>query len=219
VIIRSGSTPWVAFVVLASSISMYWPCHAKAAPRYPDYPIKPISEYTHHQVDNGVAVAVHAIRQRDEVKTYFGADLVARGFLPVLIVVENQSEDASYMVSPKDFAYASGEGVDELRARPDHLGRGTAAGVVGGVSAVAISPVGLLVSGAMVVHSSKLSHNLKSKEFRTRSISPNRPSASGFIYVPVPKKDRDHRVLVRLTVKNMPEHEPQTYEFILGRSP
>lgn len=141
----------------------------------PDYPVRPIGEYTHTDTKSGLRVAVSPLGIYDQ-KKYFGRDLSADGFLPVLVILRNESGSDSFVLRKQDIVY---------RAPLDGQPR--------------VSPKVLLLAPVPVAGPATALH-LRSKELerlesnmsifknelQSITLSPGRES-SGFLYIPVPK--------------------------------
>ena len=68
-----------------------------------DYRPRPIEQYRHFQVQDGLAVAVEPLTDGAEAERYFGSDLVSAGRLAVLVIVENRGS-TSVLVSTDKIA-------------------------------------------------------------------------------------------------------------------
>ena len=212
--VRKLVLPKTALTSIAALL-FAWPggVTVQAADRYIDYPIQPLASYEHKDTFNGLTVGVRPIREKAGLKTYFGTDLAAKGLLPVHVVLENESGEASFLLSTDDLAFAVGDDAEDMLASPDGAPghRGKAATALGTTSAVLLSPVGLIAAGALLVKSSKIQHNMIKKELRSQTITSNERT-SGFLFIPIDKKDRTQKV--RLVIRaRLIGGEPQDYEF------
>ena len=60
---------------------------AYAADKFPDYPVRPASDYAVKTEKAGVTVGVQPIEDLKEQKTYFHTELSPKGFVPVFVVI------------------------------------------------------------------------------------------------------------------------------------
>jgi hypothetical protein len=56
----------------------------------------------YEQQQEGLRIYIRPLRNKKEIKKYFGADLLAKKILPVFVLVENKSESAFFLVEPAD---------------------------------------------------------------------------------------------------------------------
>jgi hypothetical protein len=56
----------------------------------------------YEQQQEGLRIYIRPIRNKKEIKKYFGADLLERKILPVFVLIENKSESAFFLVEPAD---------------------------------------------------------------------------------------------------------------------
>lgn len=78
---------------------------AVAAQKFPDYPVRPASEYATHTGRNGVNIGVEPVEDPDEQKTYFAAKLTPNGFIPVFLVIENGSATDTFLFDQTNIGY------------------------------------------------------------------------------------------------------------------
>lgn len=153
---------------------------------YPDPPIRAFSEYHFKSEGNDLRIAVRPITDKRESKKYFGKHLAKSGLVPVQIIYFNDSTNRIYTVLKEKIMYAVGEDASPAE-QPDKNFHSKAGKTLGVVSAVAISPIGLLASGALYARAESLKHNLSKKELRDQSLAPG-GSTSGFIFIPIDKE-------------------------------
>src|ERR1035438_7380645 len=55
--------------------------------------------YTQHEQKNGVVVGIRPMTDKREIKDMFKVNLLAKGVLPILVVAENQSPAASFIIA------------------------------------------------------------------------------------------------------------------------
>jgi hypothetical protein len=62
-----------------------------AAERFPDYPVRPTGQYAVHVERSGVSIGAEPIEDLNDQKAYFDAKLTLRGFIPVFVLIRNDS--------------------------------------------------------------------------------------------------------------------------------
>ncbi len=165
----------------------------------PPYVPRSLDQYEHRALGHGLAVAIEPQTKPTEVKKYFGVDLLATNVLPVFVLIENRSSDTSFAIVPEGISMRDGASVSDSQEFDDQFGlspatenAGKAAGVVTGVGTLVFLPAAVVGMGAVLVLASKKSrseevkHNMVTKAFRARTLSPNE-TASGFVYVTIPE--------------------------------
>src|SRR5581483_12233409 len=65
---------------------------------FPDYPVRPASEYANKVTKTNLIVAVETVEDQEKQKIYFNSHLSSKGILPVLIVIQNTSSTDTYLV-------------------------------------------------------------------------------------------------------------------------
>ena len=159
--------------------------------------IKPLAERspdscTYHDEQQGLAIGVHPVTDRHEVKEIFRTDLRSIGVLPILVVAENRNSSASYVlakdnVSVLDESTGIASALQRSKVASETPGSATA---TAGAAMLAVAPVAaapLLIAGMkMASNATVIQHNLGDKEFYTCTLGPGQ-SAQGFIYFQHPK--------------------------------
>ena len=56
----------------------------------------------YEQQQEGLRIYIRPLRNKKEIKKYFGADLLGKKILPVFVLIENKSESAFFLVEPAD---------------------------------------------------------------------------------------------------------------------
>jgi hypothetical protein len=164
----------------------------------PQYVPRPLDQYEHRALDQGLAVAIEPQTKSTEVMKYFGADLLSRNVLPVFVLIKNQSPDTSFVIVPEGISLSDSASVsdsqefdDQFDLTPGSKNSAKAAGVATGVGALVFLPVALAGMGAVLAFADSMSdaeeikHNLVIKALRARTLSPNK-TVSGFVYVTMP---------------------------------
>jgi hypothetical protein len=80
------------------------------------------------------------------------------------------------------------------------------------VSALAISPVGLIIGAKLAKDQALIQTNLLKKEVQSRTISPT-SSTSGFLYIPVPKNGPRQPIHLVLSITRSGDDEPFSLDF------
>jgi hypothetical protein len=139
-----------------------------AAP--PDYPVRPIGEYDNARVKMGLRVVAFALDSKEQ-KTYFDRDMTAKGVLPVLVVLKNESGSDSFALRKRDIAYTD-----------------PSKNIVTGKALLnsAIPVAGVFMAVHAIEKELEYNMTLFRRELQSLTLSPGSTS-SGFLYVPLPK--------------------------------
>jgi hypothetical protein len=54
------------------------------------------------QIKEGLRIYIRPLREPNEIKKYFGANLLEKDVLPIFILVENKSESKYFLVEPEN---------------------------------------------------------------------------------------------------------------------
>lgn len=128
-------------------------------------------------------LALTPLNSKQDIKKYFGTNLVAKGILPIYVIVRNVSADNAYIIPADSFQLVKpssrsgniGSDLDESNFRT----------VTSMAGAVLVSPV-LLIAGANLAANERIiEHNFERKKFTTDTLRPGQ-EASGFLYFPIP---------------------------------
>jgi hypothetical protein len=199
-----------------------------AAGSFPDYPVRPTGDYPNSAVSSGLTIAVHPIEDVKEQRTYFGTNLASKGYLPVLIVMQNASTDGSFLVKRDAIAYRVLPGTESATSKPEIRSTagpalGIASGTVSTASDIAstiaaqvplplptagfeiwANPLGVGVGGnlaalRLISNATQVQQNILTKGLQSRTLSPG-GSAHGFLYVRVPKGSARQKIHLRIPV-------------------
>ncbi len=154
---------------------------------YPEYPVELVGSYQASKSKNGLAVAALPLDDKVEQQRYFSLEFRPKGFLPVFIVLSNESPERSYIVKTDDITIATGD--EEPSSKGDSgivSGRSKAGEGLLIASGIALSLAGSLVAAHMMVKAAAVKQNIIKKELRSLTLSPGQ-TAHGFLYVPVTK--------------------------------
>jgi hypothetical protein len=185
----------------------YFVQSAYAAPRFADYPPRKASECAFKAAKSGLIVGVQPVEDLGDQKSYFSSDLKQKGFIPVYVVIENQSSEDSFLfdktgvkigvgVAPGSGPDVSSKSVETLQV----------------VSALAISPVGIIVGAKLAKDEALVQTNLLKKEVQSKTLSPG-ASTSGFLYLPVPKTGTRQPIRLKIFVTRSGDDEPFSLDF------
>jgi hypothetical protein len=81
-------------------------CSVFAADKFPDYPVRATASYGIKAERSGVTVAAEPVEDPRDQKTYFDTNLAGKGFLPVLLVIQNASATDSFLFDLSNVGYA-----------------------------------------------------------------------------------------------------------------
>lgn len=180
-----------AFLTLVlCSISVLCGCSST----FPDYPRASIQECPWKATNPPVVVAVSPLTNGDEIKTYFGTNLLARDILPVLVVVENREGTSSIVVDRSKIELLGGEaGTQSMQSSGGRTGEivATAGAVALVTGPLAAAPVGVLIGGKMASDAQRVQQNMMTKRLDRHTVSPG-GEVHGFVYFDISRYDGDY---------------------------
>ncbi len=204
-----------ALILLASSSLMLTGCSTmKVAP----LTTGSADSYTQHEQTNGVVVGIRPITDKREIEDIFKVNLLDKGLLPILVVVENQSASDSFIIA-KDKVYVLNEATgttSSSQRKKVTSGGGEALEITGGLLVAAGSLVAapLLFTGMQKAsNASVIEFNLADKEFYSWTLGPGE-KAKGFVYFQFSKDSPpsgNYHVVVE--VKNPATGETTAFDF------
>jgi hypothetical protein len=177
---------------LATTAALFNVLVGCSATRLPDYSPLSAHQYTHKNTQHGLTVAIHPMTQESEIEQYFGTHLLAHDILPVLVVVENQNVDVSFILRKQEIQLLS-----EISQSPDATKRsgtvdtsGTAepVGIAAATAIIVAPPLAiplLLAVAGMESHAAEVRRNFAMKELQQITVSPG-DTKSGFVYFQLP---------------------------------
>ena len=154
---------------------MALPCLAAS---FPDYPVKPASEYPNIVVKSNLAVAAVPIDDTLDQYKYFGMDLKSKGFLAVFLVMENRASNDSFLLQKEALMYGPAGRSGSNLANPAKPSTADKA-----LSVATYVPYYGIMAHLMASKSQRLKQNLLEKELQSVTVSPS-VSVHGFIFVP-----------------------------------
>ena len=206
--------------LLASSVLMLAGCSTmKVAPLTADG----AASYTPHEEKHGLVVAIHPMTDKREIEDMFKVNLLEKGLLPILVVAENQSPDASFIVAQNKVAVLNAAtGVSSLSQRKKVTSDAGEAMQASGAVMVSLGGfvlplllIGLPIECVGMQHASDASvieYNLGDKEFYSRTLGPGE-TARGFVYFQLPNESPaagDYHLVAE--VKNSGTGESTTFD-------
>jgi hypothetical protein len=186
------------------------PCWCMAA-NFPSYPIRPASEYPIAVAKAGLIVAAEPVENAKEQKTYFHTELAPKGYLPVLIVIQNETADTTFLLRRSDITYGSAEKPESGRSEPQ--ARSKAGEALALVSLGALSPLGGLIAMKLITNSTQVQQNILKKELQSSTLSPG-TSLHGFLYIPVPKNAPREKIHLIIPVARVGDDQTLTMDLI-----
>lgn len=137
-------------------------------------------------------IGLELVDKVSDQQAYFHTALSPKGFLPVFVVIQNQSKIYSMLVDKTEISYSLG---GSKEAVPKVYTPGKTAAVA---SAEAIPYVGLLALGAFA-NASKIEQNLISQELQSNTLSPGE-TVHGFLYIEIPKKGPRQKIHIQFPI-------------------
>jgi hypothetical protein len=163
-----------------------------------------VDQQPYKTVHEGLAVGVHPITDKHEVKKYFGADLLDINILAVAVTVENRSTDSGFILEKERFRL----GDVTAGAGSEKLGHETAGIAIASLGGIATIPLGAkLGSDARVIK-----HNLATKELQATTVNPGR-AVHGFLYFQLPiQATPNHDYVIRLDALDSQTRRYKSFE-------
>jgi hypothetical protein len=179
--------------------------------------------------EHGFQISADPYKEEKRLHDYFGCDLLSRGVLPVLVVIENRDADdgyslinekASLMMKNTDMRTGSGAvsaddlNTDELH-KALHSGQLKAANVLTPLAALAFP---LLIPAAALGYSAKkriedevaIRRNLEDKQITNKTLYRG-GTQSGFLYFPINKENIEAVQGIKLSMKNLRSNETVSF--------
>jgi len=180
---------------------------AYAGTKFADYPQRKASECTIKVNKLGLVVGIQPVEDQNDQKTYFNTDLTKKGFIPVYVVIENQSSTDSFLFDKAGVKVGVGTAAG---SGPDANSKSVETLQV--VSALAISPVGIIIGAKLAKDEALVQTNLLKKEVQSKTLSPA-SSTSGFLYLPVPKAGPRQPIHLMISITRSGDDEPFSLDF------
>jgi len=149
------------------------------AASFPDYPFKPAAEYANVVAQSNLTVALIAIEDSQDQHKYFGMDLRPKGYVPVFLIIENQSSTDSVIFRKEDLLYsATGRSGSTISNATGPRKTDKALAV-----AAALPTIYTFMATVIVSKTTELKQNVLKRELQSATVSPGE-SVHGFVYVP-----------------------------------
>jgi hypothetical protein len=175
------------------------------AASFPEFPVKPVSEYANVVAKSGVVVAAIPMEEPLDQQKYFGMDLRSRGYVPVFLVIENQTSTESFLLGKEGLRYSPARHSTSTLANPARPSRDDKA-----LAVTSYLPYYGIVATVMDSKSKVLRQNILKRELQSTTLSPG-TSAHGFIFIPA-RWQHSTREKVELTI---PLTKPRTGETVI----
>jgi len=194
---------WVMVLALSLAVLIAKP------PVYPDYPVRAVSEYQVNTAQAGLAIALDPLEDAKEQKTYFKTEFRSKGFVPVFVVLHNQSASESFLVRKEEITYAAARLGLTTPVQGSKAGQGVAL-----AGALAISTPALIIGLKMIAKSTEVQQNIFKKELRTVTLSPG-AKAHGFLFIPADKgSSTREKIRLRVPVTRIGSEETLNFDLI-----
>jgi hypothetical protein len=183
----------------------------------PDLVVSPAQQYKYCFDQEGLRIAIDPFFEEERIRLYFGGDLISRGILPVLIIIENNDNKTGYLlernaIQLQDSQQGASDRVAYSREpaivyplRPlnilEILLNPTPFGAIT-LTARALSGNPIMkpdIDDDVVLEAHMLNENLKKKAFVDRTVFPGE-SHSGFVYFQIKGSD-DLKNIFAIVVK------------------
>ena len=90
---------WTRTALLTLSIWLFGVLATACTVAVPELKVRPASSYANTADKDGLRIAVHPITDNGEMEDAFQVNLLEKGLLPVLLVVETHSTTTSFIVA------------------------------------------------------------------------------------------------------------------------
>lgn len=199
----------VSFGLSSLLVPLFLVQAAFAGPRFADYPPRKASECAIKADKFGLVIGIQPVEDKSDQKNYFDSDLTKKGFIPVYVVIENQSSADSFLFDKTGVKIGAG-----LAAGSGPNANSKSVETLQVVSALAISPVGIIVGAKLAKDEALVQTNLLKKEVQSKTISPA-SSVAGFLYLPVPKEAPRPPIHLIISITRSGDDEPFNLDFNL----
>ncbi len=180
----------------------------------PEYPVRPIADYPIFSEKFGLTIAAHPIDDVKEQGAYFGAKLIRKGILPVLIVMKNASAGESFLVKKSSVVYRVEGELLSLPSTPEVRSKvGEVTGQAGPIDPRPLIGPFVQIGNVLMANAADVQQNLLKRELQSRTLSPG-ASYHGFLYVRIPKGSFRGRVHLRVPVIRPGAEEPIVFELV-----
>jgi hypothetical protein len=162
-------------VLVGASCLLLVGASASAGTKFQPYPDRKAADCSTKSDKDGLIVGAEPMENLKDQKTYFGTNLTEKGYLPIFLVVENNSSEDSYLFDKSNVALAaaSSGAVKEARSKKGEV--------------FAMFGIGGIFTMNAITKATEVQQNLLKREIQSKTLSLGK-SVTGFLYVPVPKE-------------------------------
>lgn len=143
------------------------------------YPEPPNSLFENAKTIEGVTAVAQPLLNQEDLKNYFGVNLLEKGILPIYLVVKNDNPHDSFILTTESVQIqleGNKNSIEDPAREKQEAGE-----AIGLAGAILVSPLLLSVAIQQLSSASIIEENFESKKFRTKTIDPGQ-QVSGFLY-------------------------------------
>lgn len=177
-------------LILFAAITLSASLAGCSAKRLPDYTPSPLHEYSNKSVQEGLTIAIQPMTNEEEIKRYFGIDLLEKNVLPIFIVMENQSSKSSFVLTKKDIGLSNEEDQGSSPSNGSTSSPVSRSDEEVAAAMAIVTVFGPLFSAGMESFNAEVERNFAMKEFQQATLSPGNKE-SGFVYFRIPESTHD----------------------------
>jgi len=198
---------WISFLMILSILAG---C-SRTPVIYPDFPNHSPDQYQYHQENNGLVIGISPITDPQEIRKYFGVNLLEGGVLPVFLSANNQNPKAIFVLQREHITLGLNSNTDKQPEIIDSSDRESMA-----IAAHLLSALFIPAWASAESEYFELKQNLARKEFRSKTLSPGRQT-DGFVYFQIPSNNKESaespkRTTIQIKVKET--KSKQNYQFV-----
>ena len=150
------------------------------------YPEPSMDLFKNAKLIEGVSAIAVPLLDEDESEEYFGVELLDKDILAIYLSIQNNNPDTGFMIPAESIQIAEFKEKNSSNSKPGKESESTGEGAltIGAASLVLVpvlAPILLPVGVQQMSDATIIKENFKSKQFRTRTVSPG-GNASGFVY-------------------------------------
>jgi hypothetical protein len=164
------------------------------AASFPEYPVKPARDYPTVVEKSGFVVAAVPVEDQKDQHTYFGMNLRSKGYIPVLLVIENSTAKEGFLLDKRSLTYSPSARSTSALANPANASRADKAVAIAG----SVPTIYTFLATIATSRSKELRQHLLRTELQSATLSPG-VSVHGFIFVPE-RADYSSRQKIQLTI-------------------
>jgi hypothetical protein len=160
---------------------------------FADYPVKAFGDYPNAIKQSGLAAVAVPLDDSKEQRQYFGIDLSSKGFIPVLLILENQDATESILLAKDALNYRAGGKSGLALPEPEKAGKKDKA-----LAVASYYPIYGLLAHVARTNAKEIRQNIQRKELQSITLAPG-ASNHGFIFVRA-HWSHSHREPTELTI-------------------